>query len=801
MRLDHLKLTRRNLWRQKGYNGLNILGLAIGIACAGLIFLWVEDEYTFDNIHVNKDRLYQLRTTMTMDGNTFTMGSTPRPMAAALKTEIPGIANTARYLDEDQRLLVTAGDRSLYVSGRYCDASLFDMFSFHFIHGDARHPFPQPYSLVITESTAKKCFGTDKDPVGQAVQVNNGHDYVISGVISDPPGNSSLQFEWLAPYDILLREAAARGDSADATRWSSFGPLTYVELGPHANLAAINRQLKDYIRRRMSDPPTTSFLYPMKDWRLYDEFNNGKPTGGGRIRQVRTLSAIAWIILLIACINFMNLATSTSTHRAKEVGVRKVLGAERRRLVLQFLGEALFLSALATAVGVLIMRLSLPAFNELMGKHLLLQPTDPAQAIFLVSIALVCGLVAGSYPAFYLSSFHPSSVLKGMKIRTGGVPFVRKGLVVVQFAVSVVFIISTLVVLLQIRHIKNRELGFNKNNLLQVDPRQNIAQAFPLIKNELLQTGLIENVALADHETIEGGNTDDRFKWKGAPQGAGIQIAYRKVSPEYIATSGMRIVEGKDFDAGAVSEGSDIIVNESMARMLGPGPALGKIIESPRNPDGRFTDMTIVGVVGDYIYGNVYDRAAAPLILFCKPPDQENFLYVRCKPGTSMTRVLAGVEAVMKKNNPAFPLEFQFVDQQFNRLFQNETQTSKVSTVFAVLAIVISCLGLFGLSAYTAEQRTKEIGIRKVLGASVTGITRLLTGSFLTLVVVACLIAFPVAGVLMHHWLQDFEYRIDIGWWIYAAAGILAIAIALFTIGFQAMRAAMANPVASLRSE
>jgi putative ABC transport system permease protein len=809
MAFHQLKLARRNFSKNRGYNGLNILGLAIGIACAGLIFLWIQDELTFDDVHVNKDRLYQLEVNLSTAGNNFTMGSTPRPMGAAMKAEIPGIARTARYLDVDQRMLFQIDGKSMYASGRFCDADLFGMFSFTFTQGDPQNPFPQLYSLVITESEAHKLFGTDKEVVNKVIRVVNAggysfsgtQDFVISGVVKDPPENSSLQFEYLAPYEVINKQILANGGGPTASDWMSYGPLTYVELDKNADVGPINAKLKDFIRRKAPSEDKTTFLYPMKDWRLYDEFANGKPTGGGRIREVRTLSAIAWIILLIACINFMNLATATSQKRAKEVGVRKVLGAERRKLVWQFLGEALFMSFLAAAAGVLIMELALPAFSGLMDKHLHLRLSDPVEIVALLVIAVVCGLVAGSYPAFYLSSFNPIGVLKGLKMKTGGAPLVRKALVVIQFAVSVVFIISTLVIYLQIQHIKNRDLGFNRDRLIEIDPETQIGAIFPLIKNEFLQTGLVENVALADHETLYGGDTDDRFKWQGQTAGNAISIAHRNVTPGYVATSGMKIVAGRDFRENDATDENHVIINESMARLMGPGSAVGKIIQSPRNADGRYTDMTVIGVVGNYVYGDVTRGGVPPVIFFRKAPEYQNFIYVRPKAQAGLAQVVASIEAIMKKNNPAYPAEYQFVDQEFNRMFGAETQTSKVSGVFAVLAILISCLGLFGLAAFTAEQRTKEIGIRKVLGASVAGITTLLTRNFLVLVGLSCVIAFPAAWWMMHSWLQDYEFRIALGWWMFAAAGVIAVLIALVTIGFQSIKAALASPVTSLRSE
>ena len=795
-----MKLLRVN----KGYNGLNIFGLAIGIACAGLIFLWVQYELTFDNEHVNKSKLYEVKVTETQDGYTFTMGSTPRPMAATMKTDIPGIKQTARYLDFDSRMLVHTGGKSLYAMGRFCDPEVFQMFSFQFTAGDPAHPFPQLHSLVITSSEAKKLFGTDRGVINKVVRAeanffgtSPAQDYVISGVVKDPLENSSLHFEYLAPYEIV-NKLTSRPVELD---WDSYGPLTYVELDPDADLAAINEQLLDYIHRKKADQHSKAFLYPMKKWRLYDEFANGKETGGGRIQEVRTLSVIAWIVLLIACINFMNLATATAQKRAKEVRVRKVLGVGRRGLIRQFMGESLLMSAIAGLLGLVMIRLTLPAFEELMGVQLQLRLADPIHVGGLLIIVLICGVVAGSYPAFYLSAFNPIGVLKGLKMNMSGAPMIRKGLVVVQFAVSVFFIISTLVVYLQIRHIHNRDLGLNQNRLIEVNPDRLVDGIFPMIKQELMKTGLIENVALADHQTLYGGETTDRYKWEGQSTVQRISIARRHVTAEYISTSGMKIVAGRDFRENDEAEASHVIVNESLARIMGPGNVVGKIIQVPHYPDGHIDDMTVVGVVRDYVYGDVHSGGAAPLILFRQRSDYQNFVYIRPKGQANLARVVAAIEGIMKKDNPGYPLEYKFVDEEFGNMYADDTQTSRVSAVFAVLAVLISCLGLFGLATFMSEQRSKEMGIRKVLGASVASMVALLTRGFVALVAVACLIAFPVAWWVMHHWLQDFEYRIDLKIWMFVVAGAAAVAIALVTIGSQAVRAGSANPVSSLRRE
>jgi len=478
-----------------------------------------------------------------------------------------------------------------------------------------------------------------------------------------------------------------------------------------------------------------------------------------------------------------------------------VLGSGKKRLIVQFMGEAFIMSAIATIIAVLIISISLPAFNMLMQKNLILNPFNPYHIIFLFAILFVCGMIAGSYPSLYLSSFNPVGVLKGVKMKTGSAAFIRKGLVVTQFAVSVVFIISTIVVYMQIQHTKNRSLGFNKNNLIEISPQHDISKTFPLIKDDLLHTGLIENAALADHSTLQGGDTDDGFKWQGKSTSNQISIAHRNVSPEFISTLKMQIIDGRNFTNNTALENSNVIINESMAKLMGEENAVGKIIQSQRgNADGVFANMTVVGVVKDYVYGNIYGEAG-PVIIFCKPPEFDNFIYVRIKPQANVEQALVKIIEVMKQNNPTYPVEYKFVDDQFNQKFQSETLISQVSTVFAILAIIISCMGLFGLATYTAERRIKEIGIRKVLGASVSGIASLLSKDFLKLVIISCVVAFPVAWLMMNSWLQNYQYRITINWWIFLIAGVVAVLIALLTVSFQAIKAAIANPVKSLRTE
>ena len=802
--MNNLKTMLRGLLKNKAYGFLNISGLAIGIACACLIFLWIGDELSYDHVNTKQDLLYAVKVNASYAGNSFTMGSTPRLMASSMKKEIPGVVNAARISDEDQNFLFNIGNKALYAAGRYTDPALFSMFTFSFVQGSAADPFPQLYSIVITEKTARKFFGDAQNVIGKTVRINNEKNYTVTGVVKDLPENSTLQFEWLAPYEAELQQEFEKSGQKDLG-WNSYGPFTYMELAPNANLASINKKLFNYFHQKDATQKNTAFLFPMRDWHLYDEFANGKQTGGGAIKQVRLLNLIAWIVLLIACINFMNLATARSEKRAKEIGVRKVLGSGRRRLVLQFIGEALMMSAIATVFALLIVIIALPAFNALTQKQLSLGITNPVHIIALGAIALICGLLAGSYPSLYLSSFDPVKSLKGLNIKTGSATIIRKGLVVLQFSVSVVFIIGTIVVFLQIQHVKNRNLGFTKDNLVEIDMQHPFSRNFPVIKQQLFNTGRVANAALSDHTTIYGGNSDDGFTWEGKAPDRSVGITFRDVSPEFVSTSGMHIEQGRDFSE-ELSDTATAIVNQSLANAIDKNGVVGKIIRSPRGQkDGDYKDLRIIGVVADYVYGNMYGQSG-PTIFLCLPPlkdigENAHLVYVRIKEGRNSQQTLAEIGSVITKNNPGFPFQYKFVDDQFNAMFFNEVLMSKLAGIFAALAIIISCLGLFSLAAYTAERRIKEIGIRKVLGATAPGLAALLSKDFLQLVFISCLVAFPVAWLMMNNWLQGYEYRVSIHWWIFAAAGSAALTIALATVSFQAIKAALMNPVRSLRSE
>jgi predicted permease len=794
---NFLKIPFRNLQKNKSYGFLNIFGLAIGIACAGLIFLWVENEVNWDSNNVKKDNLYFARVNAVLDAGIWTHWSTPGIMAPSMQQEIPGIANTCRTSEGDTRLLFSIGEKSVYASGKYAEPSLFSMFTLPFVQGNATTAFSQLHSLVITEKTAKKFFGDNKDVIGKTVRVDNKQDYIITGVLKDIPENSSLQFEWIAPFEIWYRQ------SPWAWKWENNCVTTYAELKPGTDVNTVNKQLYNFVQQKAPTSNGHVLLFSMNNWHLHDQFESGKPTGGGRIEYVRLFSVIAWIILLIACINFMNLATARSERRAREVGVRKVLGAGKKRLVIQFIGEALLMAALATIAAVIIMTLVLPLFNTLIQKNLSLHLSNPLHLSALLIITLVCGFLAGSYPSMYLSSFNPVNVLKGLKINTGSAAFIRKGLVVFQFAVSIVLIIATIIVYQQIQYVKNRDLGFTKNNLIEVNMQGDMTKHFDVIKQDLVNTGAIENVAISDHTIIDGGNNTDGLSWQGKKPGNKILVSWRDVSTDFFSASGIRMLEGRNFeptDSVNFDNSSlrpNVIITQSLAKLMGKGSAIGKTIFDEND---TLLHATVVGVINDYVYGDMYGKPD-PVIFCCLAPRFANTMYVRIKSQTNLQQALSEVEMVMKKDNPLYPFEYKFVDDRFNEMFLSEALISKLSGVFAMLAIIISCLGLFGLAAYTAERRTKEIGIRKVLGASVPGITTLLSKEFIKLVSISCLVAFPLAWWIMHNWLQNYQYRTNLSWWVFALTAIGALMIALTTVSFQSIKAAIANPVKALRSE
>lgn len=783
---NYFKVAFRQLIKNKGYSFLNILGLSLGMACALLILLWVNDEYQYNKFHKNYSRLYQVMENQSYEGKTYTFAALPGKFGPAIKQELPEIKYSARA-DWGSRLLFSLGDKSIYERGLFTDPDFLKMFSFKILKGDPTALLTDPSSMIITDKMAEKFFGKE-DPVGKTLKVNSDKSYTIAGLVEEPPLSSNIRFSWLASFKIYEEK------NKWLESWGSNGIQTFVELKKGADPKQLNKKLFNFITNKDTSGIAKPFLLSVDDWRLRNNFEEGKQTGG-RIEFVRLFMIIAIIIIVIACINFMNLSTARSEQRAREVGVRKAMGAGRGVLIKQFFSESILMAFSAMLIAALIVWLVLPLFNTLVEKKLSFALSNPVIWAGLPLMAFICGVLAGSYPSLYLSSFNPVTVFKGLRVgKNSAIVYVRKGLVVTQFVISIVLIISTIIIYNQIKHVKNRHLGYNKENVILTSLNGDMSKHIPTLYNELMATGVVENAAASNSRVLNIGSSSGDFNWKGKMPNSELLVTMEWVSPQYIPTMGMKLKAGRNFYDDISNDSSNIIINETFAKIIGKENPVGDIIT---RDEGR--QLTIVGVVKDFVFNDMY-RKPDPLILFCDTSNI-NQLLVKLKANQDATKALAKVETVIKSSEPAYPFEYRFMDAEFDNLFKSEAVVGKLSRIFAFLAILISCLGLFGLAAYTAERRTKEIGIRKVLGATISNLIALLSKDFLRLVAIASVIAFPLAWWMMHKFLQGFAYRITIQWWVFVVAGLLAAVIALFTVSFQAVKAAVANPVKSLRTE
>lgn len=785
---SNIKIALRQLKKNKGYSLLNIFGLSLGIACAMFILLWVNDEFRYNRFHSSYKDLYQVLENQSYEGKTYTFAALPGKFGKAIKDELPEIKYSARA-DWGSQVLFSLGEKSIYERGYFTDPDFLKMFSFKLIKGDTTRILKDPTAVAITDKMAEKFFGKE-DAIGKTLKVNNDKLFTVVGIIEEPPLSSSIKFSWLASFDIYEKR------NSWLQQWGNNGIQTYVQLNPGADRDQVNKKLRDFISSKDTSAIAKPFLLSVNDWRLRNNFEEGKQTGG-RITAVRLFSIIALIIIIIACINFMNLATARSEQRAREVGVRKTMGAGRGTLIRQFFSESILMALTAMLIAALMVWLALPVFNNLVEKKLLFELSNPVIWAGLPLMALCCGLLAGSYPSLYLSSFNPVTVFKGLRIgKNSATVYVRKGLVITQFVISIVLIISTIIIYRQLEHVKNRELGYNKENVLIAGLRENMVEHFPAIHNELIATNVVENAAVSNSRVLDVGSSSGDFSWKGKTPNSQLLVSMEWVSPQFVPTMGMKIKYGRNFYDDISSDSSSIIINETFARIIGKENPVGDIIARD-NGNGR--KLTIAGVVKDFIYNDMYKKPD-PLILFCDTSNVNRML-IRLKANQDVTKAIAKVEGVIKTAAPAYPFEYRFLDDEFDKLFKSEALLGKLSRVFAFLAILISCLGLFGLAAYTAERRTKEIGVRKVLGATISNVVALLSKDFLKLVAISSVIAFPVAWYFMNKFLQGYAYRIAIEWWVFALAGVLAVFIALFTVCFQAVKAALTNPVKSLRTE
>ncbi|MBC9794762.1 ABC transporter permease [Sinomicrobium weinanense] len=785
---NYFKIAWRNLWKNKGYSLLNIGGLAVGMAAAMLILLMVQNERSMDMFHHKKDRLYIAGNQSVFDGKIDTWFWTPKPLGPALSEEYPEVGHTARYASGG-RFLFSNGDRKINTSGAFIDPDFLNMFDFPLLEGDKKHLFDNPSNMVITAATAKKIFGKERQVVGKTIKIDSTDYATVTGVLDDLPGNTQFEFEYLLPWSYMKKLGWA--DES----WGNNSVSTFVELRPNADRALVEDKIRDITKRRSNGQEDNSIiLHSIPDWWLRSKFENGK-IAGGRIEMVRMFTFIACFILLIACINFMNLSTARSEKRAREVGVRKVAGAGRYSLIGQFLGESILIASVAGIVSLGIVLLAIPYFNSLVNHPLSIDLGNSQFWLLTIGVILITGLLAGSYPAFFLSSFKPVKTLKGTFRQTHSGFNPRKALVVVQFTIAIILIVSTLVIHRQIQFGKDREDGYDKNNLVYIMEQGDIPKNTELIKSELLHNNIAASVTRTFSPLTEGWSNTWGIEWRGKQEGDKTTFDRFSADEHLVQTAGLTLVTGRDFDlAKYPTDSTAVLLSESAVKAMGFDNPIGEII---RDND---TDMHVVGVVKDFIMRSPYEPIP-PMLIEGFAVFGFNTIHIKFNPSLSTAEALAKTEEIFKKYNPAYPFVYHFVDEAYAQKFRESQRTGTLAALFAFLTIFISCLGLFGLAAYMAENRTKEIGVRKVLGASVFSITKLLSREFVMLVLASCIIAFPIAYWLMDRFLQNFNYRISLGWGIFIVAGAGALILALLTVSSQAIKAAVANPAKSLKTE
>lgn len=788
---NYLKIAWRNLLHNKTFSLINIFGLALGMTCSLVIMLWLKDELKRDKFHANDKRLFRVMENQFYSGDISTFPSSPGILAENIVKDVPEIEMASQMLWEEEPLF-TVGDKFDKEKGRYAQKDFLRMFSFKLAKGDAATAIARPDAVVLSKRLADKYF-KGEDPIGKIIKIDNKENVIVTGVLEEIPELSSLKFDFLMSYDIWFRK------NDWAKEWDNNGPRCYVMLAANTSVDKVNAKIKNYIKSKKKDSNVELFLQNYGESYLYSNWDNGKQAGG-RIQYVKIFSFVAIIILFIACINFMNLATARSLRRAREIGVRKVVGAGKRQLVVQFIGESMLVSFLAILLSLLIVALILPSFNTLTEKHLSLNLADPSFLLIVLGLTVVTGLISGSYPALFMSTLKPIVVLKGFLKFKSGATYFRKGLVVFQFALSIILILGMIVIYRQINYIHNKNLGFAKEDLLYMPLEGPLAKNFMAFKEELLKQPGIKNITSAQSSPLEVGSSTQGVRWPGKDTTKLILFSNNPITYDYVKTMGIELITGRDFDPSFSLDTMNYLVNEAAVRKIGYKDPVGKELTMWGDKG------TIIGLMKDYHHNSLH-VPIEPLILrlfkgsWVREGGYWGNIIIRTEKGKSK-QAIASMEKVFKQFNPGFPFKYYFTDDEIAKNYKAEYTVSKLSRYFAFLAIFISCLGLFGLVTFTAEQRTKEIGIRKVLGASVSGIVKMLSKDFLKLVLLAAVIAFPAAWWMMHKWfLDDFEYRIDIGWWVFVIAGVTALLIALLTISFQSIKAAIANPVKSLRTE
>ncbi len=787
---NYFKIAWRNILRSKGYSLLNIFGLAVGMAVALLIGLWVYNEYSYDKFLPGYQQLYRVQRNFNSNGDTLTFPTTSLKLANVLRSDVPEI----EYLAESDWMGphgLKVGEKKFYIKGARIGGDFLKMFRYPLLKGNASTVMSDPYSIVLTEATAKSLFGNE-DPINKTVRFDNKDDLKVTGVLKDVPANSSLSFQFLVPFSYYEQTSPGVRES----RTGSFGNNGYqlfVKLKDGVSYAQVAGKLRNIEHTETDNINAMSsfvILQPMANWHLYGNYVNGKEKAGF-LEYVKMFSIIGSLVLLIACINFVNLATARSEKRAREVGVRKAIGSRRQHLVIQFLIESLLLVSIAFLFTILLTLISLPAFNTLTGNQLSIPFTSWQFWLIMISCLLLTALVAGSRPAFYLSSFNPVQVLKSTLHVGKAAQLPRKVLVVLQFSCSVALIISTIIIYQQVQHAKNRPIGYDLNRVMATDMNDDLEKSFTALKNELLQKRLAESVSTASSPATDIYWHTDIDYWPGKNAGETVEMGAIVVSEGYFKTLGMKMQQGRDFTSDA--DTGSVVFNAQAIKRLRIKDPVNQLIKW----GGK--QFRIVGVANDALMLSPF-APADPTMFFYNPAPQGTVMY-RLSPSIKTAGAIPQLGGIFNKYNPAFPYDYTFADTDYADKFKLELLIGKLSGVFALLAIFISCLGLFGLAAYMAEQRSKEIGIRKVLGATVSQVWLLLSKDFLVLVLIGCAIASPVALYFLRDWLMKYDYRISIGPGVFIISAMMAVLITVATISFQAIKAALTNPVKSLRTE
>ena len=791
----NIKQSLRIIFRNKTYSILNIFGLTIGITSAALIFLWVDHQANYNRAIPGSENLYVIGQHQHYGNNIFTMFVASGPLPETLNNEFPEIRRNTRLSDIQNISFVPTGTQDIFIEqGYYADSTFFGMIGMKFIRGNAQTAFNAATPIVISEKMAEKIYGKE-DPVGKILKTEE-RDYEVTGVFENNPKNTSFQFEWLTPMSILENFYIEKG-WVTVTNWRSNWLYCYVEVIPGADIDAVNKKLARLIPDRIPDDNTSFFMYPINKRRLYGEFRDGVETGGGYIRTVRLFFMIGLAILLIACINFMNLSTARSQKRALEVGVRKTFGAKRKVLIKMFLKESGLITCISLLISVGLIYLVLPAFNILVSRELFIDWTNFYIGGGIIGIGLFCTFLAGSYPAFYLSSFSPLSTMKKQKAgNTGHVILIRQGLVVFQFAMAFILICSTLAIFRQMQVGQNRDLGMKKENLVFYPVTNEIINSYETVRNQLINSGSVENAALSSMTILSIWNNGGGFDWQGKNPDFNPLISINNSSPGLIETVGLKMVEGTDFSSHHIDE-NYVMINQSLAEIMGEEGKIGGKIGLSGGQEERYE---IIGIIKDFVFNQIYSEKPGPVLFWCHTVTA-NHLFVRIKTGVNRFEATAKIKTILQSFSPGDVLEPTFMEDHFNAMFSGQRQEGRLAALFAGLAIFISCLGLFGLSAFSAEQRRKEIGIRKVLGASIPDILALLCKNYMVLTMISFVIGIPVAWYFINRYLQGYAYRISLGWALFAEVAVLVILIAMLTVSFQSLRAALSNPVKSIKTE